>query len=168
VLVAVAAVLSGCGLVPGTGFGPRFQGSGSCADMPGGACQEQLDLAAGRHPGATQVDVTCTAPVCNRTSGSGTVVVTMANGAKVTEAFTYVGDPAPVPEPDCSGMAIDVCRSLAASTVDGIAPSRSIRAISIACTATSCTRDKGAADVRVMFAVGGDFQTNSGWDGALP
>ena len=145
VLLAVTAVLAGCGLLPGAGFGPGFQGAGSCSMMPGGACQEQFDRAAARHPDATQVDVACTAPVCDRKGGAGTAVVTLANGAKVTEAFTYAGDPVPVPAPACSGMAIDVCRSLAASTVDGIPPSKSIRAISITCAASSCTRDKGDA-----------------------
>ncbi len=163
-LLAVTATLAGCGLLPGS----AFRGAGSCAGVPGGACQEQVDRAASRHPGATQVDVVCTATVCDRTGGAGTIVVTLANGAQVSEAFTYAGDPVPIPAPACSGMGIDVCRSLAASTVDGIPPSRSIRSISVACSAPSCTRDKGDADVRVRFADGGEFQSNTGWDGALP
>ena len=136
--------------------------------VPGGACQEQFDRAAARHPDATQVDVTCTVAVCDRKGGAGTVVVTLANGARVKETFAYTGDPAPIPAPSCTGMAIDVCRSLAASTVDGIAPSKSIQAISITCTASSCTRDKGEADVRIRFADGSESQSNSGWDGGPP
>jgi hypothetical protein len=167
-LPAVAVVLAGCGLLQGAVRGPGFQGAGSCGMMPGGACQEQIDLAGARHPDATQVDVACTAPVCDRRSGSGTVVVTLASGARVRETFAYTGDPAPIPAPSCTGMAIDVCRSLVTSTVDGIAPSKSIRAISIACTSSSCTRDKGQADVRVTFADGSEFGTSSGWEGALP
>lgn len=167
-LVAVAAVLAGCGLLQGAVSGPGFQGGGSCGAMPGGACQEQFDRAGARHPGATQVDVTCTVPVCDRKGGAGTVVVTLASGAKVNETFAYTGDPAPVPVPACSGMAIDVCRSLANSTVADLPPSKSIKAISISCTVASCTSDRGEADVRVRFGDGGEFQTNSGWEGAAP
>jgi hypothetical protein len=96
------------------------------------------------------------------------VVVTLANGTTVKEAFTYTGDPAPIPAPACSGMAIDVCRSLVASTVDGLPPSKSIRAISVACTASSCTEDRGEADVRVQFADGTWVESSSGWEGAAP
>ena len=167
-LVMVASVLAGCGLLPGTASGPGFQGGGSCSMLPGGACQDQFDRAATRHPGATQVDVACTVPVCDRKGGAGTVVVTLANGGKVTEAFTYVGDPAPVPVPACTRMAMDVCRQIASSTAADAPPSKSIRAISITCTASSCTRDRGEADVLVQFADGSEFQSNTGWDGASP
>ena len=167
-LVAVASLLAGCGLLPGTVSGPGFQGGGSCSMLPGGACQDQFDRAAARHPGATMVEVACTVPVCDRKGGAGTVVVTLANGGKVTETFTYVGDPAPVPVPACTGMAIDVCRQVASSTVDGIPPSKSIRAISITCIASSCTPAKGDADVLVQFADGSTFQSSTGWEGAPP
>jgi hypothetical protein len=136
--------------------------------MPGGACQEQVDRAAARHPDAAEMELACTAPVCDRADGAGTVVVTLRNGAKVTEAFTYVGDPAPIPVPECTRVAMDICRRVAASTVDSLPPSKPIRAISITCTASSCTRDKGDADVRVQFADGSEFQSNSGWEGAPP
>jgi hypothetical protein len=165
-LLAAGAVLGGCGLLPGFVSGPGFQGSGSCVDMPGGACQEQMDRAGARHPGATAVEVACNAPVCDRKGGAGTVAVTLANGATIKENFVYTGDPAPVPVPACSGMAIDVCRSLANSTVADLPPSKSIKAISISCTVASCTSDRGEADVRVRFGDGSEFQTNSGWEGA--
>ena len=108
-----------------------------------GACQEQIDRAAARHPGATNVDVACTVPACDRKGGAGTVVVTLADGTTVKETFAYAGDPAPVPAPACSGIALDVCRGIAATTVDGLPPSKSIEAISIACTAASCTAGPG-------------------------
>jgi hypothetical protein len=57
VLLAVTAVLAGCGLLPGSVSGPGFQGGASCGMMPGGVCQEQIDLAVARHPDAAQVDV---------------------------------------------------------------------------------------------------------------
>jgi hypothetical protein len=167
-LLVVATVLAGCGLLPGGVPGAGFQGAGGCSAMPGGVCQEQLDLAAARHPGATQVDVTCTAPLCDRKGGSGTVVVTLANGATVTETFAYTGDPTPLPAPSCSGMAIDLCRSLATSAVDQLPPRKVIAAISIACTASSCTQARGDADVRVRFADGSEFASSTGWEGATP
>ncbi len=167
-LIAAAAVLAGCGLLPGSGVVTGFQGGGSCGQMNGGACQEQIDRAGARHPDATMVDVTCTVPVCDRRGGAGTVVVTLATGAKITEAFTYVGNPAPVPAPACSGIAAEACRRVAISTVDSLPPAKAIAAISVSCTESSCTSERGAADVRVRFADGSDFQTNSGWEGGLP
>jgi hypothetical protein len=168
VLLAAAAALGGCGVFAGSVPAAGFQGSGSCSMMPGGACQEQMDRAAARHPGSTSVEVACTVATCDRKRGAGTVVVTLASGATIKETFAYTGDPAPIPAPACAGMALDVCRSLATSTVDGLPPSKSIRAISIVCTASSCTSDRGEADVRVRFADGSEFQTNSGWEGAGP
>ena len=163
-MLLVVAVLGGCGLGPGSVTAP--EGPGSCADMPEGACQEQIDRAAARHPGVTNVDVACTVRVCDRKGGAGTVVVTLANGATVEETFSYAGDPAPIPAPACSGMAIDLCHSLADDTVDGLPPSKAIRAISIACTASSCTQDRGEADVGVQFSDGSEFQGSRGWEPA--
>jgi hypothetical protein len=136
--------------------------------MPGGACQEQIDRAAARHPGSTNMDVACTAPVCDRKSGAGTVVVTLANGTTVKETFAYTGNPAPIPVPACTGIALDLCRSIATTTVDGLPPSKAIRAISIACTASSCTEAKGETDVRVQFADGSVAESSTGWEGAGP
>ncbi len=166
VLLAAGAVLGGCGLLAGPVTAP--EGPGSCANMPEGACQEQIDRAAARHPGVTNVDVVCTVRVCDRKGGAGTVVVTLANGATVEETFSYAGDPAPIPAPACSGMAIDLCHSLADDTVDGLPPSKAIRAISIACTASSCTQDRGEADVGVQFSDGSEFQGSRGWEPASP
>ena len=44
VLLAAGAVLGGCGLSAGSVTAP--EGPGSCANMPEGACQEQIDRAA--------------------------------------------------------------------------------------------------------------------------
>ena len=163
-LLLVAAVLGACG--QSSGSVPALVGPGRCADMLEGACQEQIDRAVARHPGATNVDVACTAPVCDRKGGAGTVVVTLANGAKVTEPFAYTGDPAPVPVPACTGIALDLCRSIATSTVDGLSPSKAIRAVSIACTTSSCTEDRGEVEVRVQFSDGSEFQGSRGWEPA--
>ena len=136
--------------------------------MPQGACQEEIDLATARHPDATSIDVTCSIPLCDRTGGAGTVVVTLANGAKVTKSFAYTGNPAPMPAPVCTGMAMDLCRRIAAAEVDGVPPSRGIRAISIACTSSSCTQDRGEVDVRIQFADGSEVNLSYGWEGGLP
>ncbi len=167
-LLATTVALGGCALLSGTASGPGFQGGASCAELSGGACQEQIDLATARHPGATQLDLACTAAVCDRAGGAGTVVVTLASGARITETFRYVGNPAPVPAPTCAGMAVDICRRLARTTVDDVSPSKAISAVSIACSAASCTADRGEADVRVRFADGTEFRTNSGWEGGSP
>ncbi len=162
--VAAVAFLAGCGLLPGHGF----QGGLVCEQMPSAACREQLDRVAAWHADATEVTVTCTLPVCDRKGGAGTVLVTLADGSTVKETFAYTGDPTPIPAPACVGVAPDACLSLATSTVDGAPLSKSIRAISIACTASSCTSDKGEADVRVQFGDGSVAESNTNWDGGLP
>jgi hypothetical protein len=160
--VAVGTVLGGCGLLAGRVAAPG--GAGTCSSILEGACDEQIDLAAARHPGVTNADVECTVPTCDRNGGAGTVVVTLADGTTVKETFAYTGDPAPVPAPACSGIALDVCRNIAATTVDGLPPSKAIEAISIACTAASCTEDRGEVDVRVRFSDGGEFRVSQGWE----
>lgn len=172
-MLAVAAIaLAGCGLlagaVPGAAPGPGFQGGASCSMMPGGACQEQINLAAARHPDAVQVDLACGVPVCDRAGGAGSVVVTLADGTKVTETFSYMGNAGPIPAPACAGVAVDVCRRVANSTVDDLPPSKAIRSISIACTIAPCTRDRGETAVEVTYADGTQFQTNTGWEGGPP
>jgi hypothetical protein len=167
-LLAATLGLAGCGLLAGSVAGPGFQGGASCSEMPGGVCREQMDLAAARHPDAVQMDLACTAPACTRAGGAGTTVVTLPNGAKLTEAFTYAGDPGPVPIPICTGLPADVCRRVASSTVDELPPAKRILSITIACTAVPCTRDRGETAVDVKLADGTGFQTNSGWEGGPP
>jgi hypothetical protein len=85
VLLTAGAVLGGCGMLAGSV--PAPVGPGSCAGVLEGACQEQIDRAAARHPGSTKVEVACTVRVCDQKGGAGTVVVTLANGTTVKEAF---------------------------------------------------------------------------------
>ncbi len=165
-LLVMAAILAGCSILSGSMTAPV--GPGTCANMQEGACQEQIDRAAARHPGVTSVDVACTAPTCDRKGGAGSVVVTMADGTTVEEAFTYTGDPNPLPVPACIGLANDVCRNIATTTVDGLPPSKAIRVIAIACTASSCTEDRGEVDVRIQFGDGSEFQGSQGWEAASP
>jgi hypothetical protein len=168
-LVAAAMALGACGLLlPESVSGPGFQGGGSCSELPGGACQEQLELIGRRHPGATNIDLACGLAVCDRKGGAGTAVVTLADGSRVNDTFAYTGDAAPAPVPSCTGIAIDICGSLAATTMDDVPPSRSVRAIAIRCTVASCTPQRGDTEVRVRFADGSEFVTSSGWEGGPP
>jgi len=164
VLLAASTVLAGCGLW--AGLVPAPVGPGTCANMLEGACQEQVDRALARHPGSTNVEVACTVPTCDRTGGAGTAVITLANGERVKDAFSYAGDPVPVPVPACTAIALDVCRGIADNTVNGLPPSKLIKAISIVCTVASCTQDRGEVDVRVRFSDGSEFQVSQGWEPA--
>ena len=165
-LVAVTVALGGCMLVSNSGNGTVP--SSSCARLPGGVCREQTERLAGRHPGATQVDLTCSVPVCNRAGGAITAIVTLADRATVTEAFAYRGDPNPLPNPACTAIAALVCRGIAASVVDDQPPSNRVTSVSVTCTALPCTEDKGDAQVVVDFVDGTQVTTAIGWDGGLP
>ena len=166
-LAAASLVLSGCGVFLGGTVGQGLTSSG-CENISGGACQEQTEKIAARHPGATEVDIRCTAPVCDRKGGFGTAIVTMGNGARVNDTFSYVGDPAPLPIPSCTGVAPDVCRNLAESQVDSVPTAKRIVAIEVTCTAAACTANKGEADVKVKLADGTSLDSNTTWDGGLP
>lgn len=165
VLVASGAA-AGCGMVGGRFSG--FTGSGSCGDINGGACSDQLESVGARHPGATSIDIMCTAAVCDRKGGSGTAVVTMPNGAIVKDTFSYVGDPAPLPAPVCTGIPLDVCRQQVDGAVDSVSPSKHIVAITVRCSVPSCTAAKGAADISITLGDGSTQQSNARWEGAAP
>jgi hypothetical protein len=165
--LTVAFVASGCGaLLGGAGAGVS---SSSCANFTSsGACTEQADRVAARHPGAVSVDLTCTVGACDRRSGSGTAVVTMPDGSVVDDVFAYVGDPAPMPAPTCAGLAPDACRAVAVSAFAETAPSRRVIAISATCNAAACTATKGDATYAITFADGSQESGGMGWDGGLP
>lgn len=165
--LAATIVLGGCGLVGGPGAGSVQ--STSCAQfLSGGACDEQARLVASRHPGATQVDLTCTSPVCDRKGGSGTAVITLGNGAKVTEAFVYAGNAAPIPAPACAGLAPAVCRKAADSVVDGMPPSKAVLSITVTCSVAACTEARGDVEVSIRLADGSEQTSSFGWEGGLP
>ena len=161
-LALVPVTLAGC--VFGGGMGM----SGSCSEVPGGVCSEQMELAGARHPGATEVEVSCGVPVCDRKGGAGTVVVTLRDGSKVTDPFVYAGHAAPVPPPVCVKIAGDLCRSLADEHVDGIPPSKGIVSIKVTCTALPCTDASGVADIESVLSDGITIGSSYGWDGARP
>jgi hypothetical protein len=162
-IAAAAFALGGCAIV-----GSSADMSASCSDMPGGACSEQIDLAGARHPGATNVDLSCTVPVCDRKGGSGKAVVTLRDGSTVVDAFTYTGDPGPAPRPICLKLGIDACQSLADQQVDQAPPSKRITRIKVTCTTLPCTDAAGEAEVELTFADGSVTSGGSSWAGGLP
>lgn len=163
-LGAIGLSLAGCGLFSES----RGITSGGCANInSGGACSEQIDRISARHPGASQVELTCGVPVCDRRSGSGTAVVTFPDGSVVRDTFAYTGDPAPLPVPSCTGLARDVCVRVATSQAEEAAPSKRIVAIAVVCS-RPCTPTKGDAQVTVSFGDGSQEQSGVGWDGGLP
>jgi hypothetical protein len=162
-LATLALGLVGCGLDTMS----SVSGS-SCDNISGGACTEQVDLLSARHPGATTIDLRCAVPVCDRRTGRGTAVVTMPDGRQVNDSFAYVGDPNPLPAPTCTGLAFDICRNIATSQADTVAPSRRIVAIDVACTAASCTGSDGEATATVTLADGSQEQGGNAWSGGPP
>ena len=146
----------GCGLWAGSV--PAPVGPGSCANMLEGACQEQIDRAIARHPGATRSTLPAPCPPVIARAVRGPWWSRRANGDDGQGGLRLHRDPAPVPVPACAGMALDLCRGIADTTVDGLPPSKAIKAISIACTASSCTEERGEADVRVQFADGSEYR----------
>ncbi len=166
-LAAASLGLSGCGMFLGGSVAQGLTSSG-CTLIVGSACQEQVERIAARHPGATEIDIICTAPVCDRKGGFGTAVVTMGNGDKVNDTFSYVGDPTPLPIPSCTGAPLDVCRSLAAAQADSVPTTMRIVAIAVTCTAAACTANKGEAGVKVTMADGTSMDVTSSWEGGLP
>ncbi len=163
-LTAAAPLLAGCGLFLGTVT--QRSGSTSCENMAGGACQEQADQISARHRGATQIDLKCSVPTCDRNGGSGTAVVTMPDGTTLNEVFTYVGVQGALPVPICKGLPIDACQNAASGSVDGIVPSKRVVAIEVTCTAPVCLVSKGEADVTISLSDGSKQESGMGWEGA--
>jgi hypothetical protein len=158
-LAAAGTAIAACGASSVSGA--------SCENIAGGACSEQIEVLSARHPGARQVDLVCSVPVCDRRGGRGTAVITMPDGTRLNDTFAYVGDPNPPPAPTCVGMAFDICRSIAASHANDIEPSSRIVAVNVACTG-SCTANQGTATVTITLADGSQQQSGSSWSGGPP
>jgi hypothetical protein len=163
-VLAAATMLGGCGLV----VRQTSLSAISCGDITGAACDEQVAVAAARHPGATAVEILCDVGRCDRRGGAGTAVVTLANGAKVNDTFSYTGDPGPLPQPMCTGLAPDVCTALAASYAELAPTAKHIIGISITCSAQPCTRDKGEAKYTITLGDGTRLDDGGSWEGGLP
>ena len=157
----VGTLVAACGLA-----GQSSVSSASCGNMAGGACTEQIERMQQRHPGALSIDIECSAPVCDRRGGRGTVVVTMRDGSRLNDTFAYVGDPTAMPAPACTGLAFDLCRNLANQEGENMPPSQRIVAVQVACTAPGgCTAAKGAASVSVTLGNGDTQGTETSWEG---
>ena len=163
-LIVLAWVLAACSI------GQRAAGpqSASCGDIPSGACDEQLARLGQRHPGAVQIDVECGPAPCTRAFGAGTARITQADGTTVTEAFTYAGDPGPVPVPICAGIAPDSCQSIAEAVVENLPPAKRVAGIAIRCRVGPCDERKGDAEVTITLADGTSQVTGYAWEGAGP
>jgi hypothetical protein len=142
--------------------------SASCGNMPSGACDEQIMLFEQRFPDAVSIDFECRVAACTRAAGSGTVVVTFADGTNRNDTFTYAGDLVPMPAPRCVAVAADVCREIAQAVWDDQPPSRTVVAMQVSCVTQPCTKQKGNAEIDVGFADGSTTTTGWGWEGELP
>src|SRR5918993_5369170 len=163
-LILLAGVLAACSI------GQRAAGpqATSCGDIPSGACEEQLEQLGRRHPGAVQIDVECGPAPCTRALGAGTARITQADGKTVTEAFTYAGDPGPMPVPICAGTAPDSCQSIAETVVENLRPAKRVVGIAIRCRVGPCDERKGDAEVTITLADGTNEVTGYAWEGAAP
>jgi hypothetical protein len=157
-------VVAGCGFMTQSSVS-----SASCGNMSGGACDEQIAAMEKRHPGARSIDIECSAPVCDRRAGQGTVVVTMQNGARLNDTFAYVGDPNPLPPPACTGVPLDACRNLATQEAGNMPPSQRIVATQVSCTAAAgCTAESGTASISITLGDGSTHGTETSWEGGEP
>ena len=163
-LVLLGGVLSACSI------GQRAAGpqSASCGNLPSGACDEQLEKVGLRHPGAVQIDVECGPAPCTRAFGAGTARITRADGTSVVEAWTYAGDPAPMPVPVCAGIAPASCQAIGESVMGDVRPSKRVVGLAIQCRVGPCDERKGDAEVTITLADGTSQTTGYAWEGAAP
>ena len=163
-LLVVAAVAGACGL---GGLGAGARASGSCADLLGGACTEQMERIGARHPGARQIDLECSPVPCTRAAGQGNARITRADGSVVNEVWSYTGDPGPVPAPLCVGLALDVCRTAATAAVNDVEPSKRVVAVDVRCQ-PRCTEMDGETSITITMADGSTHTSGMGWSGGPP
>ena len=161
--VAVGMSIGGCMLVSQVDTG----WSVSCADLPGGACNEQGERIAAAHAGRVrQIDLECRIAACTRAQGAGTATITLTDGTTITETWSYAGDPNPLPVPTCTGIAFTLCQEWAASGSNDLPPSRRIAAVAVKCTVASCTEQAGDLEASYTFADESTETVGMGWSGA--
>ena len=163
-LFLLGGVLAAC-TIGQRAAGPQ---SASCGDIPSGACDEQLEKVGLRHPGAMQIDIECGPAPCTRAFGAGTARITRADGTSVVEAWTYAGDPAPLPVPLCVGVARDSCQAILETMVESLPPSKRVVGIAIQCRVGPCDERKGDAEVTITLADGTSQTTGYAWEGGPP
>src|SRR5690349_1139943 len=136
----------------------------TCGGVPSGACDEQVQRVTAGVTGVSDVDIECAlAPPCTRAKGAGTAVIKLANGQQVTRAWSYVGDPGPLPAPICVGLARDVCTSQMQQQVDAIPPSKHIVGVTVTCTKDPCADASGEAEIKVLLGDGSVQTSGSSW-----
>ena len=162
-ILLATLVVSGCGL----GLGPGAVSGSSCENVPSGACSEQVQRAAAGLSGVQEVDIRCGNGVsCTRAGGSGLAEVHLANGQKLTRAWSYVGDAGPPPLVSCVGIAQDPCHAALDAEIDNVAPSKHVAAATVTCTVAICTASAGEADIRIVLGDGSVIDSHHGWRSA--
>ena len=158
-LIASVVLVGACGV-----FGGSQVNSWSCGDVPQGACEEQARQAAVGLSGITDLEIECAAVPCTRAGGRGVAHITLASGQTVTRAWSYVGDPGPVPAAVCIGLPASTCQTQADGQVDTISPSKHVVSVTVTCTKAPCTDANGEADIKVLLGDGTSDSTSSSWN----
>ena len=162
---ALAAGLAGCGAVLDPTVRPPAY---SCEDIPSGACQEQADgVVAGVGRPVRTIEMVCAGGNCTRAGGAGTATITLVDGATIRRDWSYVGDPNPVPDPVCIGLAHDVCVDRVDEVIADVSPSHHLTTVTVTCT-QRCDADIG--EVTIVFTSEGGLQDSIGtsWGQAQP
>jgi hypothetical protein len=139
-----------------------------CSGMPSGACDEQSErfqAAFGGH--IRDLSLSCGAAPCTRVHGAGQAMITLDDGRTLSRAWSYVGDPNPIPAPTCVNLAPDVCRTILDSVVEETRPSQRILAVSISCPGV-CTAEDGEASTVVTLGDGSQQSMQRDWSGGPP
>jgi hypothetical protein len=160
VVLAVAIVAAGCAVTRSGGW------SSSCENIPVAACDEQMARVTAGLTDVAQVDMKCAGPAaCTRAGGHGLAMIRFANGNEITRAWSYAGDPAPLPEPVCVGVPLEECASTMTSEAEAISPSKRVVKVTVTCTSGSCGPAAGEVKVEIVLGDGSVVETNTGWSG---
>ena len=183
VLVAIVAI-AGCG-APAGGSGPPASPKVSCLGVPAARCDEAVASVARSLPNSTPVsiDVSCVSGTCTLEAGSMDTLVTLADGSHLRGSTLSWNDGAggraavtvpPVPPiqgpalpvtPQCVGVPMGQCQSLAQSSVASDA-GRVIVQIVVQCSDSMCTDTKGEGSTVITYADGTTETTSWGYVGA--
>lgn len=162
-LLVVAGALGGCMLVSTSSSLTTVD----CSGLPGGACNEQVQRITAAHGDRVrEIAFECRlGRGCTRVQGAGTATVTLVDGTILSETWSYVGDPGPLPAPVCAGIALALCQEQAAELADDIPPSRRIVGVTVTCRGV-CTAAEGETDV--VFRLGDGSTTTMGYGWGSP
>ena len=183
-LAALAILLiAGCGTPATTGL--SASPTVSCEDIPPTRCDEALASVARSLPNTpvVKIEILCVAGKCTDQSGAMDTVVTLVDGEQLrstTIAWSEPGEPGPggvkplpapavppdaapgVPvEPECQGVPVSMCRTMAETAFGEVSNAAVIR-ILVRCTRVPCTTDQGAGDTIVSYNDGTSL--TSSWE----